>query len=676
MKTHGGIKYVGVAAAGIASFLVALGACGKKGPEAPPEAKAGFVCSGTPICKVRFFDPIPGEPPRAILDSDRHTYLADDSVAHFVGGFVGNTGLSDPDREIVLSLSDGFTEVARRTLSASEATTGRFEFFVDLLQLSIGNYTATATLRHSQINQTFASSTRAFSRLSGTHPRVAFPSGGVVIAVTPQGVVANAKWPIATGVPFPEGTLRESELANLALLENGARVPAQFIVRATWRPQGGDVKWLGVDFVGRYDGLTPRRYRLVRASSPQTPLPTLLTARQSTSEIVVSTGAVRFVVNRQRFAGIERAWFDPTGRANYPSTRAVTGRGGPFLVDETGVVYAAANFDIAAAADDSGVTIEEQGTQRVTIRAMGWYRSSSGQDLCKFVTRISAYAGSAMVRVSHRTLITCDTTSDRLKDVAWEVVPQDGNLSFAFGQEGGANITGTLGGVNAAGIYLLQDKPSNFRAVWARTGSKAAAGSRASGWLSEHRKGHPAARMTIATKNFHQQYPKELELHRDRTAPTADPTTTSAARMVAHFWPRHGRIVYGSNEHTSRSDIYKLRYAHEGPVLQLTIPDNYRSAVTDYLNEELGDAKSHQDREIIGMKTANGQGLAIGSDFVLMFHAPSATTSQIATDAALFREDPHALASADWNAASGVLGRISAVDTTFDAAAERALALA
>ena len=88
------------------------------------------------------------------------------------------------------------------------------------------------------------------------------------------------------------------------------------------------------------------------------------------------------------------------------------------------------------ATDDHGVAVEEAGPHRVTIRAVGWYVSGTGDKLCKFVTRLSAYADQPFVRVAHRTLLTYDTRRDRIRDLGWETVSLLQGGTYAFGLEG------------------------------------------------------------------------------------------------------------------------------------------------------------------------------------------------------------------------------------------------
>jgi hypothetical protein len=228
----------------------------------------------------------------------------------------------------------------------------------------------------------------------------------------PQTSASNASWGISTGIPLPKGALHDT--TDLVLYENGQRIPAQFTTRATWDIDG-DIKWIGLDFVGKYDGTTPRSYQLSRRPGVP-PTTSGITVTENAASITVDNKVIKFKVSKMAFAGIEAAWFDANGDGLYsdPGEKLINGQGGPFLIDNTGNLYMA-RLETAPL-----VVVEEQGPVRVTIKASGWYRSSATK-LCQFVTRITAVAGQPLVRVSQRTILTHSTSSTvQIKDAGWQ----------------------------------------------------------------------------------------------------------------------------------------------------------------------------------------------------------------------------------------------------------------
>ena len=109
---------------------------------------------------------------------------------------------------------------------------------------------------------------------------------------------------------MPFGSL--SDPSRLQLLEDGKPVPAQWLTRATWTPGvPTSIKWLGLDFLARYENGKPRDYRVKLLPSEATrPVGPAISAVETPEIITVDTGVIRFHVNRKRFNGIETAWLD------------------------------------------------------------------------------------------------------------------------------------------------------------------------------------------------------------------------------------------------------------------------------------------------------------------------------------------------------------------------------
>jgi hypothetical protein len=155
---------------------------------------------------------------------------------------------------------------------------------VDIAQLEPGQYKLRGQVE-TIAGQPLLEKEITMTKIDKYAPARYFPAEGVAINVHAQSHVANVSWPIATGIPMPQGAIRA--LGRLAVLENGARIPAQFTIRATWGPQG-DIKWLGVDFVARYDAGVPRNYKLVLMDG--TALTTPLAVMTTASTYTINTG--------------------------------------------------------------------------------------------------------------------------------------------------------------------------------------------------------------------------------------------------------------------------------------------------------------------------------------------------------------------------------------------------
>ena len=681
-------------------------------------------CPGGPMCDAIFFDTVPAENGNtARIAFSRVVYHSSDRVAQAVVSFPNQrmTNL-----HIKLTLSSGsqiFTKVLDPCATPSRPSNSRslilgtgtgggvglphdcsllnhIDLRVDLTQLSVGSWTLQAVgLNKAEIVFT-GQPASSFTIDELVEAPVEFPADGVPIKLLPQSVMENATWGVSTGIPLPKGAL--NDLGELTLFESlgpgsGARaVPAQVTTRATWDVDGG-VKWLGLDFVGKYDGTRPRSYRLFKQASA--PIPgARIRVDEDANFIFVDTGFVKFRVNRKKFAGVDKAWFDPDGSGTYSDLgKMVDDAGGPYLVDSTDLgdaIYKAA-LDTTAS-----VTVEEQGLVRATILAKGWYvrevpgavvRScpdANGNCLCQFVTRITAFAGQPLIRISHRTVLTYSTNDARvrIRDVGWQIAAANEPRAWEAGATGFQGRS--HGPVPQIGqdAYVYQDRGDRVRIF--ESGSLIGTGLHSNGWLSSVGR---AGRLTLMVRNVYQRFPKELEFSNDRNPTLNVSSSPSTPRLVLHQWPKHG-VDCGADigncafpdsvANTSPVNFYKFRYAHQGKTMQLKIPDG---GPEDYINAFLAGIGSPNDGDSDGAGGGevtsarfhtDGQGLALGADFAILFQAPAVGSSAVDSYAALFQEDPHAMAAPEWNASSNVLGRVGAVDWTSDPVGERALQIA
>ena len=367
-------------------------------------------------------------PPRVV--GDRLEYWADDPVGQFVaiGGRAEQAGKGSQLR-ITLRPQNAAGERGAPIASLMIPEVAATAFSVDMTQLGAGHYIAEAILESPAAEPAPKPAEFRFTKTDGRIPPIGFPADGVPLRLEPQSHLADAVWPVRCGVPLPPGSVTDT--SRLVVLEDGRRIPAQITTRATWHA-GGSAKWVHVDFRGQYRGGKPASYRLAllpaSATAPKTPLK----CEQTEEQITVDTGAVRFVVNRRQFKGVETAWLAPKQDGHYDLEHpVVAGSGGPYVVDGRLIRFDAANDK------DVRVEIEEQSPERVTIVASGWYVSSEGrvEPVSMFKTRITAFAGQPLLRITHHTIITFDTRLERLADVGFEIgVP--GAKRYRWGYDG------------------------------------------------------------------------------------------------------------------------------------------------------------------------------------------------------------------------------------------------
>ncbi len=194
--------------------------------------------------------------------------------------------------------------------------------------------------------------------------------------------IARERWPVTSGIPFPEGQLGGVE--NLRLLgENGHPVPAQLQALSEW--PDGSVRWALLDFQAAVPSGGESKYTLEYGSSARVKAAeTLLTVTEDDERLQVDTGAIAFTLSKTEFR-----LFDEVRVGD----RRVAGPGALRMTDAQGREYVARRPDT--------VKVEELGALRACLRMAGRFVDSDGQPWFDYEVRVHAYAGLPFVRIVH-----------------------------------------------------------------------------------------------------------------------------------------------------------------------------------------------------------------------------------------------------------------------------------
>ncbi|MBI4026762.1 MAG: hypothetical protein HY360_17395, partial [Verrucomicrobia bacterium] len=620
----------------------------------------GFALGENLITNPRFIpltqNEIAQKVQRTEVFSDRVAYWNDDGRGQFIAVFTGkDIGPGGERINLELAGENSVIETQQLVIPKKDPSP-KFSFFIRTDLLKPGKYTVKATMEN--VDDIVEAAPCEFVRVNQNHPKIPIPADGIPLQVHAQNFADAITWPISTGVPMPFGTLANP--AQLVLLEDGKPASAQWAVRSTWTPgEPASVRWLSLDFLARYEGGKPKDYRIkTGAPSPQA---SPLNATETADSIVVNTGAVRFQVNRKSFKGIEAAWLDANKDGNFTddeqvikSAAASVPPAGPYLVDEKGAVYK------SSADPNVEVQLEESGPVRATLAARGWYRNETaastgsgqatdkGQQLCRFVTRFTAYAGQPAIRVSHRTIVTYDTPTNRvdnppvirLADVGF-AIPLAGATRWATGIDG-KPLQGDL--PSGKTVWIHQERWNKVRLAEGPEADKvkaSAEGEKADGWFSVQT---GKATATGFLRDIWQKFPKEIEADRDG--------------LTFHFWPRHGRQTFTPEEEFDRKNIYKLWWMHQGRFLDFQMPKAYFDKLQEWHAKDNWDPEHTAD---IGYH-ASCEGVSFGGDFSIVLSDGAVKPEENTKQARLFQMDPHALSAPAWNVAAGVESPMTARD--------------
>lgn len=565
-------------------------------------------------------------PFRRELLADRRTYLADDPVGQVLGYCFAPLSASQKPLELKLELKLGAKVIDTQKIAVNR----KFSALIPLQNLSPGDYEICGSFLSE--GRTWNLRPALFTVSSERRNAQPIPKEGIplVLQSSPMGGLQVS--PIITGIPISRHQARSLE--EFTLLEDGKPVPAQFSERATWYP-GQEIKWLGLSFLARYTNGKPAEYRLVHKNSSAASSPLKVT--ESETVIRVDTGAIEFEVGRKPFTGIQLVKL--AGR----ETGVVSGKGGPFLIDERGKLY---NSELD---ETARVVIEESGPVRVTILAEGWLTNPQNERLCRYETRFTAWAGQPWIDVSQRTIFTFNTDEKKLSSLGFlvQLSPMD---EWAAGVDGVAirgeivappemkkkslsrRITPPLSPPATTG-WLIQTRADQV-AIEASTG-KVAEGKRADGWV---RLASPSnGSILLQVRHLWQLFPKEIAWSPDA--------------LVVYQWPEHGRISFTEDEELDKKHLHQIRYAHQGKYLDLKFPQKYFEAIRSQFPPII----ENQD---INALSGNGMGLAATTDFRLQF-APQIQDQMAGESNLLYAANLHGISDPVWNGLTEVEGRFA-----------------
>jgi len=195
----------------------------------------------------------------------------------------------------------------------------------------------------------------------------------------PEGV-ERVNEPVTCGVPWPKGSLSDSEL--LALEDAaGQAVPLQVRILDRW--SDGSIRWTLLDWLASSVGEGVFRLKSAKGSSDWTESTSLdVDLSSDRSSIVVSTGPAQFGLRKSSqfpFDSVEEA-----GRSVIdPEATVLT------AIDQDGREYVA---------EIQELEIEEQGPIRVAIRVEGQFVATGASPLLDFRAVLHFYSGSPTVR--------------------------------------------------------------------------------------------------------------------------------------------------------------------------------------------------------------------------------------------------------------------------------------
>ncbi len=214
--------------------------------------------------------------------------------------------------------------------------------------------------------------------------------GGIELRVKERAGVARSGEITTSGVPLPRDFNVYSP-DDISLFDaNGSPVPCQKKVTARWGGSPDDaskpVKWVLLDFPASVGACGESAYFLRRTQARADP-PAAVNVSDDGSAVTVNTGAAVFRMRRDSFDLFNSVELAGVGPVLVPST-------------QNGFVITAGGTDFRSSlASPASIAIEEAGPLRAAVCVRGSHAATTGATMLDYTARIHFYAGSAQARV-------------------------------------------------------------------------------------------------------------------------------------------------------------------------------------------------------------------------------------------------------------------------------------
>ena len=331
--------------------------------------------------------------------------------------------------------------------------------------------------------------------------------------------IERRNWPVTRGVPFPRGVVSDPSLLGVKDAD-GSPVSAQFRALSRW--PDGSLKWVLTDFQADVPAGGKATYAVCQ-SDVEAGQGDEVRVHEEDERLVVTTGPLRFAVNRRRYSLVEAAALGRTGPDGaFTPEVEVAGPGGDAwvriresYVDDDGrrYIYGMGGDCLASLAEAAyDASVEEAGPLRAVIRCEGAFEADlpmhhyAGYRPFRFVTRICAYAGRSELRVLHTVIAACNPRETEVEEIGLRApFPASGSVNYRVAAS--REIAGTA----AAGESLLlsQRLHNHFRLErrQARRAGALAEGDRTEGWIACD---NGRVGVGVGLRHMPEEYPKAL----------------------------------------------------------------------------------------------------------------------------------------------------------------------
>ena len=322
--------------------------------------------------------------------------------------------------------------------------------------------------------------------------------------------------PVEGGIPFPIGELTAFSQMRLRNAQK-EEIAFQPRVLARWPDQS--VKWLGLHFATTLQAGEDMGFFLeyggnIRAMDFSSDLH----VSETPESIHIQTGKLDVLLSKKTFYLFERVSLDQNQNGTIEPEEEMVSKAALTLG------FKGREYRTDLAQDTYRIELEERGTQRVVVKASGWFVSEKGHHYCQAIVRYYFYAGRNEVKVSD-TLIYTGYPENRyygvyegLKLPANETIESFGlRLPFSFSSSADRSVQ--IGKIRLEALeFSGKNSVRLVETGWEEAmlngeTSKVSGDNAYAGWMdvSDAKQG-----VTVAIRNFRENYPKAFSVDDSR----------------------------------------------------------------------------------------------------------------------------------------------------------------
>ncbi len=204
--------------------------------------------------------------------------------------------------------------------------------------------------------------------------------------------------PVEGGIPLPMGEVQD--LKNIRI-RNAAGEDILFQAKALARWPDQSIKWVGLHFESTLRPEDGAGYFLDYGPNVHTmDFASQLKVEEDDQFIKVNTGILEVHLNKKSFYLFDQVLLDQNGNGTFEPNEQVTSHAALTLV------FRGKEFRTDLDHKTYKVEVEEKGSQRVVVKASGWFQSEDGSRFSQAIVRYYFYQGKSYVKISHTLVYT------------------------------------------------------------------------------------------------------------------------------------------------------------------------------------------------------------------------------------------------------------------------------